>query len=124
MTNIATNEMLAKVVAKIKAHAEAGTPLTLQMASVIRAEGRTSRAIELGNDAPLTVADCLTMEWFIGEPGPVAPQPVTTTGVGVQSKQPKFPGWRTMTSAQRRNAKMEAMFERARQQGHTSLRTA
>lgn len=32
-----------------------------------------------------------------------------------------FPGWRTMTGAQRRNAKMAAMFETARQQGHTTL---
>lgn len=33
----------------------------------------------------------------------------------------KFPGWRTMTGVQRRNAKMEAIFERARQLGHTTL---
>lgn len=26
----------------------------------------------------------------------------------------RYPGWRTMTSAQRRNAKMETMFERGR----------
>lgn len=32
-----------------------------------------------------------------------------------------FPGWRTMTSAERYNARMFAMFERARQQGHTGL---
>lgn len=33
----------------------------------------------------------------------------------------KFPGWRTMTGVQRRNAKMHAMFERAAAQGHTTL---
>lgn len=36
----------------------------------------------------------------------------------------RYPGWRTMTSAQRRNAKMEAMFERARQQGHATFNAA
>jgi hypothetical protein len=33
----------------------------------------------------------------------------------------KFPGWRTMTGVQRRNAKMHAMFDRAFEQGHTTL---
>ena len=28
--------------------------------------------------------------------------------------KPQFPGWRHMTGVQRRNAKMDAMFERAR----------
>lgn len=63
-TNIALNEMLAATVAKIRTLAETGAPLTLQLASVIRAEARTSRAIELGSDAPLSVGDCLTMEAF------------------------------------------------------------
>lgn len=30
----------------------------------------------------------------------------------------RFPGWRTMPAAQRYNARMGAMFERARSQGH------
>lgn len=33
----------------------------------------------------------------------------------------KFPGWRTMTGAQRRNAKMDAMFEHAKARGHTGF---
>lgn len=33
----------------------------------------------------------------------------------------KFPGWRTMTGAQRRNAKADALFAYARAQGHTTL---
>lgn len=33
----------------------------------------------------------------------------------------KFPGWRTMTASERYNAKMHAMFEEARAQGHTGL---
>ena len=33
----------------------------------------------------------------------------------------KFPGWRTMTGAQRYNAKAAADFEYARQQGHVSF---
>lgn len=33
----------------------------------------------------------------------------------------KFPGWRTMTSAERRNAKAAAIFEAARKQGHITL---
>lgn len=33
----------------------------------------------------------------------------------------KFPGWRTMTSAQRYNAKAAAIFEAARKQGHITL---
>jgi hypothetical protein len=35
--------------------------------------------------------------------------------------RPAFPGWRNMTGVQRRNAKMHAMFERARMQGHTGF---
>lgn len=33
----------------------------------------------------------------------------------------KFPGWRTMSSAQRHNAKAAAIFDNARKQGHVSL---
>lgn len=33
----------------------------------------------------------------------------------------KFPGWRTMTGAQRRNAQSDAIFEYARSQGHITL---
>lgn len=33
------------------------------------------------------------------------------------SKKAKFPGWRTMTGAQRRNAKMDDIFERAKAEG-------
>jgi branched-subunit amino acid aminotransferase/4-amino-4-deoxychorismate lyase len=36
----------------------------------------------------------------------------------------KFPGWRTMTGAQRRNAKADAIFEYARAQGHTTFNAA
>lgn len=32
-----------------------------------------------------------------------------------------FPGWRNMTGVQRRNAKMEALFASAREQGHTGF---
>ena len=39
------------------------------------------------------------------------------------AKPTRFPGWRTMTGVQRRNAKMHAMFERAREQGHTGFRS-
>jgi hypothetical protein len=35
-----------------------------------------------------------------------------------------FPGWRTMTGTQRRNAKMFAIFERARQYKRENLRRA
>lgn len=35
----------------------------------------------------------------------------------------KFPGWRTMTGAQRRNAKARAIFAWAEAQGHTGLRS-
>lgn len=34
---------------------------------------------------------------------------------------PKFPGWRTMSHVERRNAKMHAIFERAREAGVTGL---
>ena len=36
----------------------------------------------------------------------------------------RFPGWRTMTAAQRYNARMDAMFERARMRGHHGLSPA
>lgn len=35
----------------------------------------------------------------------------------------RFPGWRTMTGAQRYNAKAAAMFEQAKAQGHTGFRS-
>lgn len=39
------------------------------------------------------------------------------------TSKPRFPGWRTMTHAERRNAKMHAIFERARELGHTGFRS-
>jgi hypothetical protein len=33
------------------------------------------------------------------------------------AKRPRFPGWRTMTRAQRYNARMEEIFEQAKARG-------
>lgn len=35
----------------------------------------------------------------------------------------KFPGWRTMTAAQRYNAKADAIFAQAKAAGHTGFRS-
>lgn len=64
MANAEATALCERTVAKIRT--EIGNPLTLRLASVIRAEARANRDIELGRDA-ITVGDCLTMQDYLGE---------------------------------------------------------
>lgn len=49
-----------------KVRTEVGKPLTLQLASVIRAEARARRDLELGRDT-INVGDLVAMQVYLGE---------------------------------------------------------